>query len=503
MSCKDKPLGLKWTTDTIRCLGIWCGPNVEDAIQYNFKEKIKKMKTLLNIWSQRKLSLKGKVAVLRTIVLPQILYVASTLYTPKWVENEVNELFFNFLWSNKKTHVRKEVIINEIHRGGLKMPVFSGMIRGMKCSWIKRLLSKEYLRVNLASNFVKYKTYTIDEIIKFKLDLDHIVVISPFYEQILRHWYEIYCVAPVEAKEICNMSLWHNKFIKIDNKPIIFKHWYDAGIRNMSDVMSVAGKLLSLEELELKFGFVCKQMDYNCLTHAVPKKWLKIISGRNCYKIEDTINVRVKNKQKNVEKLTCKDVYWEYVRKIGMSPVSEQKWNTYLNIDDMSWEELYVIPYTICKKTIVQSFQYNLFNRIYPCQYTLSIWYKDEQPNCKECENIDYLEHHFYDCKKVKPFWDSIEKWWNSAIETTFPLNSRYVLFGLQNPNEDEIFDIMNLCILYAKWYISGCKRENTQLFLPDFIRMLRNKLMVEKTLCQIKGDDSFEKRWLNFYEKL
>ena len=30
--CKEKPLGLKWTFKELKCLGIWCGPNIENAI---------------------------------------------------------------------------------------------------------------------------------------------------------------------------------------------------------------------------------------------------------------------------------------------------------------------------------------------------------------------------------------------------------------------------------------------------------------------------------------
>ena len=92
VNCNDKPLGLKWTKDAIKCLGIWCGSDVEGAITKNYVEKIKKLHTLLNMWLQRKLSLKGKIAVLRSLALPQILYVASTLYVPNWVMHDTCRL---------------------------------------------------------------------------------------------------------------------------------------------------------------------------------------------------------------------------------------------------------------------------------------------------------------------------------------------------------------------------------------------------------------------------
>ena len=75
----------------IKCLGIWCGSQVESVMNRNFEEKIKNLKTTLNIWSQRKLSLKGKVAVLRSMALPQVLYVTSVLYTPEWVVQNIEK----------------------------------------------------------------------------------------------------------------------------------------------------------------------------------------------------------------------------------------------------------------------------------------------------------------------------------------------------------------------------------------------------------------------------
>ncbi len=176
MNKKEKPLGLSWTKDFIKCLGIWCGPSIEGAVRKNFEEKIKKIKSLLNLWSQRNLSLKGKVSVLRSIVLPQILYTATTLYIPEEFQHEIDNLFFDFLWYRKKPHVKREVVINEISKGGLKMPLFSGMVKAMKVTWIKRILSSEKSRQNLLNKLVVYRNKNIDYIIRHKLDTKFMTV---------------------------------------------------------------------------------------------------------------------------------------------------------------------------------------------------------------------------------------------------------------------------------------------------------------------------------------
>ena len=95
------------------------------------------------MWLQRGLSLKGKIAVLRSIGIPQMLYITSCLYTPAWVIEKVDSIFFSFIWPNKKHHVKKETIIGEISKGGIKMPHFESIVKGVKFSWIKRLIQSE------------------------------------------------------------------------------------------------------------------------------------------------------------------------------------------------------------------------------------------------------------------------------------------------------------------------------------------------------------------------
>ena len=92
----------------IKCLGIWCGSNIDDAINFNFNEKIDKIKTLLNIWKQHRLSLKGKITVIKTFAMPLILYPANCLYVPDWVTKQVDEIFVKYLWSGKPPKVKKK-----------------------------------------------------------------------------------------------------------------------------------------------------------------------------------------------------------------------------------------------------------------------------------------------------------------------------------------------------------------------------------------------------------
>ena len=52
-----------------KTLGIWFSNNHNDAIDLNYSPKIEKVKTLLQIWLGRHLSLKGKITILRALII--------------------------------------------------------------------------------------------------------------------------------------------------------------------------------------------------------------------------------------------------------------------------------------------------------------------------------------------------------------------------------------------------------------------------------------------------
>ena len=503
VSCRNKPFDLKWTNESIKCLGVWCSADVERAIEQNFNEKIKKLKSLLNMWSQRKLSLKGKVAVLRSIILPQILYVATVLYTPEWVIEKVENLFFNFLWSDRKHHVKKEVIVKEIQNGGLKMPSFKVMIKAIKCTWVKRILNDNYGKIDLLSHFISYRNFDVQTIIKSKVDMKFITIHSAFYCQVLKYWYELYAAEPSSAAAILAFPLWNNKYILVDSKPVVLKYWANHDIVQVGDVLDNNGNIMSKDQIERRYATTIKQMDYNSISHAIPKQWLRIVNGKMVeYKHIPPDSLYIKGKVKDVNDVMCRDFYWEYTGKIESKPKAEDKWQKYLGncLNDMDWPDYYVIPYSVCRTTMVQSLQYKIFHRFFPCNYTLSIWYADHSPLCIYCNMVDYPEHYFYHCPDVSQFWTILGTWWKTVLEVDISIQVQDVLFGILNYNDDIIIDILNFCILYAKWYIYKCKTDGIHLFLPNYIKLLKDTLDIEQAACAQSGSNIFEKKWSILY---
>ena len=79
-------------------------------LSLNIKERMEKIKTILGIWNIRALSLKGKITVLKSLVLPHIIHLASVIYIEEDLSKELEKILFNFFWSNRKHGISKNTV---------------------------------------------------------------------------------------------------------------------------------------------------------------------------------------------------------------------------------------------------------------------------------------------------------------------------------------------------------------------------------------------------------
>ena len=90
-----------------KTLGVWFCGDSHISNNLNYKFRIEKVEKLLFIWKARSLSLKGKITILKTLVVPQFVHLFSTIFTPASVLKTIDTMFFNFLWNNNPPKLRK------------------------------------------------------------------------------------------------------------------------------------------------------------------------------------------------------------------------------------------------------------------------------------------------------------------------------------------------------------------------------------------------------------
>ena len=105
-SCEDQPLGVKWQT-CVKFLGIHITYDIKLSVEKNFKQRLKKIKNVINLWKVRGLSIHGKVTIIKAFLLLKMIYPSSVLTTPPEIIKEFNTLVFHFLWNGKDKVTRR------------------------------------------------------------------------------------------------------------------------------------------------------------------------------------------------------------------------------------------------------------------------------------------------------------------------------------------------------------------------------------------------------------
>ena len=100
------------------------------------------MKTVLNFWRQRYLTLGGKIQVFKSLIASKIVYIASMKSVPSHVVDSIQTLHKDFKWNGKKPKIKHTTLVSDYTNGGLKDIDINCKLCSLKFSWITRLLDK-------------------------------------------------------------------------------------------------------------------------------------------------------------------------------------------------------------------------------------------------------------------------------------------------------------------------------------------------------------------------
>ena len=123
--------GIKWPTEPVRCLGIYIGNDKKECNKLNWDKKLENIKIKLYSWQKRKLTLFGKVTVIKSLLIPQLLFSAHFLDIPIGYIKEVNKVFYKFLW-NSHDRIKRNTLIADINEGGIQMVDIESQFEALK-----------------------------------------------------------------------------------------------------------------------------------------------------------------------------------------------------------------------------------------------------------------------------------------------------------------------------------------------------------------------------------
>ena len=214
----SRPFGIKWP-EGVKSLGIFFSYNTTLKDKMNFGSIANEMKTITNLWRLRRLTVFGKITLIKSLLLSKLTYKATMLCVPEEVIKSITSLIFNFLWSGPDK-VKRKSTFGEFDRGGLRMTDVQMLIKSLKLTWISRLVSGEH---KPWKRYIESKLETVGGVnlfLRSNFDMakqENLYNISNFYKDVLRCWQNIKTCNKNPQNEI----LWNNKDFLVDGKPPI------------------------------------------------------------------------------------------------------------------------------------------------------------------------------------------------------------------------------------------------------------------------------------------
>jgi len=130
-------LGFPFTNE-ITVLGFILN-NQDSFVAKNYEKVRRNVTNLARFWERFNLSLPGKIMVYKTLLLPQINFIATILTPSPNILAEVSTAMENFVTRGIK--IGKSRIYLPVEKGGLGMFDLGNFICGLQCSWIKRSMA--------------------------------------------------------------------------------------------------------------------------------------------------------------------------------------------------------------------------------------------------------------------------------------------------------------------------------------------------------------------------
>jgi hypothetical protein len=430
------------------------------------------------MWSNRDLTIKGKITIVNSLVVPKIIYPASNIYTPPEVVKELKLIINKFVWNNGTPKVAHQVLTQKIKYGGLKLINIEKKIDALQLSWINRITTedeniwKEILKIYLNENDLNRY---------FKENRNAILTPSKFYNNILQNWAKIKEINIPERNGILSENIWNNRYILQNKKPIWWKKLYERGIIKIQDLIDNEYNFKSIEQISEEFNCRINFFELAVIKECIPREWKKCLKEN----IIVTNTIKLVNKIRNLDFKT-NELYWYMIEKVKITPMCIKKWEEefpiMISCDSDLWERIFSRCFEITEETKLQSIQFKINHRIIPCQNKLYNWKIATSNTCLYCNDIDDIQHFVLKCPKVKTFWFGLLNWWNRCNIQLIDLYSEEmrenILFGFMIKEVE--FDCLNYIILNAKHYIYKRRiHDSNNIFLLSFLAELRNKLEI------------------------
>ena len=478
----DQAYGFDWFNDYIpdKILGQFLG-NV-DCSKLNWDCKVKKITNIINAWSHRDLSYKGKTLVINGLLTSTLWYCATSLSIPSWAVTQIEQGIYRFFWSGKKPLVNRDILALPLKEGGFNIARLDSKIQALRLNTLRRMLTGEEAHwKHFTAYFLRVSGMSLG---KLTLALDYRPRdidndIPSFHKELLTAWcqhgtHHSRSNPPVCRTDILKEPLFRNNLISTSNRSPFYRDWVASNLIQLKDICyevipgflpeTAIHEILSEYEESEDRTFQQTVREFREIRCAVSEEWkLRIVQMQepqpntlqpSFVTPSDTpgnppvdiisCNTRTFYKQlrKDVQATIPALDYWK--RSLQPQPVFNSRF----------WRNIYS-PLVTNK---LGDLNWKIVHRVLHTALSLNRMEVLDVPICHKCGAIENLEHLLVDCITLDVFWSQVQIYVDKITNSRVIISNCVKLLGWI-PGEKEkvptkIVDLVNWSITIARYAI-------------------------------------------------
>jgi len=394
----------------IKICGLFYCTEEKEEYEKNVVEKHEKLRVKIRVWSHRNLTLEGKILIVKTFGLSQLIYNMQSYNFKKADLTMIERSIFGFLWSTSEhakgiDRIKRSILKNDFPFGGLNVTDVECLNRALKL--------KQFIRSNESNH----------EMSNIQHQLSGSKHLLREYEKITSE--EAICES---AQETINIITQHNRLSLEDKRIEEYEHDKlmidDVSSINLATYLKNKKKLFhlcmlkpltsegieTLGDLVQAYEYEQNQKTLQSMKNILGTFRGSLVNIAKCFNENTNVSSRsyeymmiTQNSWSKISEITVKQL--QVTLKIALNRVECLNVNEKLNITNFDNNFITIVRQR-CKNTKLRSIYFRLIHNDFFTHKRMKRFNMTNSDQCPRCGEIEDMKHLLWECQKVKPIWD-------------------------------------------------------------------------------------------------
>lgn len=492
---------LRWDMEEIKYLGVIITKNLSSLYGANYNVINQSIISDMERWSTYPLDFVSKISVIKTNILPRLLYLfqALPIEIPRHQFTIWDKLISRFIWDGKKPRIRYKTLQLAKHKGGLALPNLKDYFYAAQFRPLFLWCNNNYF-----ARWKEIETYMVGYQIQSVLGEKEIPsVVKSQLDSItsgaVEFWFEFARQFKLSKDQKVLRWIAFDTQFKPGENDATFKQWATKGIRAICTVVENE-ELLTFQTLKEKFSLTNRDLFRYIQFRDYFNREIKMETS---HEINPVVKIMMNAYKSNSKCVKIISMFYVSIMesKANSTLYLKSRWEKELNVEILPdvWFDMCEIQHSSTSSQQLRVFNWKNLVRSFITPKISSKASSTPQQCWRQC---GYLEAHhthiFWRCEKLKPFWKNVHLTLTKVLGYEIPFSCIVLYLGhisLVTLQEDRYL-VKTLLTAARKtitrnWYKPDTPKQQQWLDVIQEIRTLEHMTGVIRLKV-----DLYAKRW-------